>query len=155
MECECNSSCPCDGSVYGILTKLLCTTYTLLVKTQNVHWHIEGPDFGYVHALTEDHYNNLFAAVDEVAERIRMIGFDAPCTMEEFAQNSAISGALDRSSARSMIAGLLEGHKTIIAGLSGAIKMVAEDAATADLLTKRLAFHEKAAWILASLNKTA
>ena len=150
MGCD---SCSCSSNVDDILIKLLSTTYVLLIKTQNVHWHIEGASFGYIHTLTEAHYNNLFVAIDEIAERLRMLGYKAPATLSEYIKNSAISEELNANSEKDMIVALKNDHQTIISGLQYAVKMLEDDTSTVDLLTKRLQFHEKAAWIFNSCAK--
>ncbi|MEL6422782.1 MAG: ferritin-like domain-containing protein, partial [Pseudomonadota bacterium] len=60
------------------LSKVLGDTYTLLIKSHAVHWNVVGPLFLPVHELTEQHYNDLFAAADVIAERIRALGYFAP-----------------------------------------------------------------------------
>ena len=58
-------------SLAKALSACLADTYILMVKTQAYHWNVVGPLFYSIHKLTEEHYENLFAAADEVAERIR------------------------------------------------------------------------------------
>src|SRR3546814_17852100 len=53
------------------LCGLLADTYLLLVKTQGYHWNVVGPLFISLHRLTEEQYQNLFEAVDDLAERDR------------------------------------------------------------------------------------
>ena len=60
------------------LVEILGSTYTLLVKTHVYHWNVVGPLFLPLHELTEEHYKDLFSAVDELAERIRALGLPAP-----------------------------------------------------------------------------
>ena len=64
------------------LAKIVADTYVLLVKTQGYHWNVVGPLFVSLHKLTEEQYEDLFEAADELAERIRALGHPAPpaCT---------------------------------------------------------------------------
>ena len=57
----------------GSLAAILADTYLLLVKTQGYHWNVVGPLFVSLHRLTEEQYQNLFEAVDDLAERIRAL----------------------------------------------------------------------------------
>ena len=57
------------------LNRLLADTYTLYLKTHNFHWNVEGPMFNTLHLMFETQYNELALAVDQIAERIRALGF--------------------------------------------------------------------------------
>src|SRR3546814_4987454 len=65
------------------LSRLLADTYTLYLKTHNYHWNVTGPMFNTLHTMFEQQYTELAAAVDEIAERIRALGFPAPGRSEE------------------------------------------------------------------------
>jgi starvation-inducible DNA-binding protein len=71
------------------LSKLLADTYTLYLKTHNFHWNVTGPMFQTLHLMFEQQYNELALAVDQIAERIRALGFPAPGTYREFSQLSS------------------------------------------------------------------
>ena len=60
------------------LSAILADTYALLVKTHIYHWNVVGPLFHSIHEMTEEQYNDLFKATDEIAERIRALGYRAP-----------------------------------------------------------------------------
>ncbi len=53
------------------LEKLLADTYALYGKTHAYHWNVEGPRFHSLHTMFEEQYRELWAALDEIAERIR------------------------------------------------------------------------------------
>ncbi len=55
------------------LSKLLAESYTLYLKTHKYHWNVVGPNFQTLHLMFEQHYNDLALAVDEIAERIRVL----------------------------------------------------------------------------------
>ncbi|MBP6490748.1 MAG: DNA starvation/stationary phase protection protein, partial [Thauera sp.] len=60
------------------LSRLLADSYTLYLTTHNFHWNVTGPMFNTLHLMFETQYNELALAVDEIAERIRALGFPAP-----------------------------------------------------------------------------
>ena len=60
------------------LKKVLADSYTLYLQTHNFHWNVTGPQFRELHLMFEEHYTELAVAVDDIAERIRTIGFSAP-----------------------------------------------------------------------------
>lgn len=149
MNCACGKTdCVCED----VLSTLLATTYVLLIKTQNIHWNVKDCGFFNVHSLTEEYYNALFEAIDEIAERIRKIGGKAPATLTEYLKLSAISENVSGMSSCEMIKELLEDHRKIVEGLRSAIGSMSksDDFGTIDLLTSRLSYHEKIVWMLSS-----
>src|SRR5918992_420681 len=66
------------------LSRVLADTYTLYLKTHNFHWNVTGPMFQTLHLMFEQQYNELWAAGDLIAERIRALGLFAPGTYKEF-----------------------------------------------------------------------
>lgn len=135
------------------LSKLLADTYTLYLKTHNYHWNVEGPMFNTLHAMFEEHYTEMAEAVDEIAERIRILGVKAPGSYKAFAKLTSIQEEDDVPQAREMIANLLKSHETVVQTAKNILPMLdgANDEATQALLSDRIVIHEKTAWMLRSL----
>lgn len=135
------------------LSRLLADSYTLYLKSHNYHWNVTGPMFQALHVMFEVHYNELALAVDEVAERIRALGHPAPATYSQFARLSSIPEEESLPDAMGMVRKLVEGHEAVIATARAtlAVAETANDAASADLATRRIDVHEKTAWMLRSL----
>jgi starvation-inducible DNA-binding protein len=55
-------------------TRLLADIFALYIKTKNFHWHVSGPHFRDYHLLLDDQGEQIFAATDAIAERVRKIG---------------------------------------------------------------------------------
>lgn len=135
------------------LAHLLADSYTLYLKTHAYHWNVEGPMFHSLHAMFEEQYLDLAAAVDLIAERIRALGEPAPGSYAAFAKLSTVSDEEDNPEAMGMVRRLLEGHEAVIR-TGRKVVTVAEDAgdvATADLVTARIETHEKTAWMLRAI----
>jgi starvation-inducible DNA-binding protein len=135
------------------LSRLLADTYTLYLKTHNFHWNVTGPMFQTLHLMFETQYNELALAVDQIAERIRALGFPAPGSYADYARLSSIKDAKGVPSATRMIAELVAGQEAVVRTAREAFPLVEEahDQPSADLLTQRMQVHEKAAWMLRSL----
>ena len=135
------------------LSKFLADTYTLYLKTHNFHWNVTGPMFQTLHLMFEQHYNELWMAVDLIAERIRALGVLAPATYAEFSALSSIREQKGPVKAEDMIRSLVEGHEAVIrtARLVFPLAENSGDQVTMDLLTQRMQIHEKTAWMLRSL----
>ncbi len=145
-----------DGARRSIadgLSRLLADEYTLYLKTHNFHWNVTGPMFNTLHLMFETHYNESALAVDEVAERIRALGVKAPGTYSQFARLSSIEETEGTPEAMEMVRLLVKGHEACVKTSREVFPHADEvnDAATADLLTRRMMAHEKTAWMLRSL----
>lgn len=73
------------------VSKLLADTYTLYLKTHNYHWNVTGPLFSTLHTLFEQQYLELATAVDEIAERIRALGYPAPGSYQAYSRLTEVS----------------------------------------------------------------
>jgi starvation-inducible DNA-binding protein len=135
------------------LSRMLADTYTLYLKTHNFHWNVTGPMFQTLHLMFMTQYNELWLATDEIAERIRALGFPAPGTYAEFGKLTSIKDTAGVPKAEDMIKLLVAGNETVARTAREVFPIVekANDQPTADLLTQRMQVHEKAAWMLRSL----
>ena len=138
------------------VSKLLADTYTLYLKTHNFHWNVTGPMFQTLHLMFEQHYNELWMAVDLIAERIRALDQLAPGTYSEFSALSSVKEEKGDLKAEDMIRSLVDGHEAVIRTARSIFPMAekAQDQVTMDLLTQRMQVHEKTAWMLRSLLQT-
>jgi starvation-inducible DNA-binding protein len=135
------------------LSRLLADTYTLYLKTHNYHWNVTGPLFNTLHTMFETQYTELAAAVDEIAERIRALGYPAPGSYKAFAALTSIKEEEGVPSAEDMIRDLVVGQETVVRTAREVFPIAdeAHDEPTADLLTQRMQLHEKNAWMLRSM----
>src|SRR5215472_11500433 len=60
--------------ISAALNVLLADVFALYVKTKNFHWHMSGPHFRDYHLLLDEHAEQIFAATDDIAERVRKLG---------------------------------------------------------------------------------
>ncbi len=134
------------------LTHFLADTYTLYLKTQNFHWNVKGPNFYSLHKMFETQYQELAAAIDELAEQIRALGSYTPASFSQFTNLSSLKEATSAISAENMIQELLKDHETMVshAGIIITKAQKAHDESTADILIQRQKAHEKTAWMLKS-----
>src|SRR2546422_10514868 len=56
------------------LRQLLADVFALYLKTKNFHWHMSGRNFRDYHLLVDEHGEQIFAMIDDIAERARKIG---------------------------------------------------------------------------------
>jgi len=134
------------------LEVVLADTYALYLKTQNYHWHVRGPQFKSLHELFEMQYKELAEAVDQIAERILMMGHKAPATFDQFNQLKTIKDGNSGLSANEMVAELANDNNILVKDLNSAIKIAQanNDEGSINLLSDRIGAHEKAHWMLAA-----
>ncbi len=134
------------------LTKLFANTYALYLKTQSYHWHVEGPFFISYHQLFEEQYQELAEAVDELAERIRMLGALVPASFSKLAELKTLDDIDDKLTASEMIEDLSGAHHQLLNELKAALSAFdsAGDEATVGLIGERISRHEKMRWMLSA-----
>jgi starvation-inducible DNA-binding protein len=138
------------------LSGVLADSYLLMLKSHRYHWNVAGPQFKSLHELFEEHYTDLFGAVDEIAERILALGHKAPGSFSEFAELAEINEDTTNPDSATMVANLLKDHETLVKRCK-AVQEMAEDAGddvSGDLMIGRQDVHQKTAWMLrATLDK--
>ena len=145
-------------AIASILNTLLSDEYLLYTKTRKYHWNVEGMNFGPLHKLFENQYEELANMIDEIAERVRQIGYYALGTMAGFLKTTRLAEDADETTtSENMILNLLNDHETIIRILRKEFEKTDEkhkDHSTGDFLVDLAKEHEKMAWMLrAHLNK--
>ena len=135
------------------LNRVLADTFALYLKTHSFHWNVTGSMFNTLHTMFMTQYTELWTALDEVAERIRALGYPAPGSFSQFSKLASISEEQGVPKAQEMIRQLVEGHEAVARTARQVFPTAeqANDQPTADLLTQRLQIHEKTAWMLRSM----
>jgi starvation-inducible DNA-binding protein len=135
------------------LGRVLADSTVLYAKTHGFHWNVTGPMFNTLHLMFMEQYTELWTALDEIAERIRALGFPAPYGGRIYSGLSSVPEAEGVPPALAMVRELVEGHEAVARTIRSvfAVADKAGDQPTADLLTQRLQIHEKTAWMLRSL----
>ena len=134
------------------LGQLLADEHVLYIKLRNYHWNVVGMQFKPLHELFEEQYTMLADAIDNIAERIRSLGFFAPGSMEALLGMARLVETDHlKGNAESMLVNLIRDHEAIIHILRHDLEMAVDrygDAGTSDFLTALMEDHEKMAWML-------
>jgi starvation-inducible DNA-binding protein len=131
-----------NQQVIDALRQTVASTYALMGQLHLCHWNVRGKSFFTLHDAFEAQYTELFAAVDEIAERIRAIG----------AKMAGIKELAEDATAEEMVTHLVEDHRKVLGDLATARDRAAEvkDSETEDMMIARTQVHEKAVWMLTS-----
>lgn len=138
-------------AVAEALGQLLADMHILYIKTRNYHWNVTGMQFQPLHELFEEQYTDMATTIDDIAERIRSLGFFAPGSLEAFKKQARLVET-DHvgGDATTMVKNLLRDHETIIQILRHDQEEAANhgDDGTNDFLIAAMEDHEKMAWML-------
>ena len=140
------------SKVAQALSGFLADEFLVYLKTRNAHWNIEGPDFHQMHKFFEEQYEQLDETMDQVAERIRMLGHYAPATMRSYLELTHLTEqSREKNDSAGFIKELLGDHESIIIRLRENINLFSSelnDLGTSDFITGLMETHEKMAWML-------
>ena len=138
--------------VIEALRQVVADTYALIGQTHICHWNVRGHSFFSLHTAFEEQYNELFLAVDEIAERIRAKGALAPGGLLNLSKMAGIQEIAEDASAQEMVRHLVAANEKLLAGLKTARDCASEvgDSESEDLMISRLQVHEKTVWMLKS-----
>ncbi len=136
------------------LAKTLADEFVLSTKTRNAHWNVEGADFYDKHKLFEHQYKELDGMIDEIAERIRVLGHYATGSLKHFLSKTHLSEETrEKNDSHGFIKELLSDHESVIIKLREKTKTFEKeykDASTTDFVMGLMEAHEKMAWMLRS-----
>jgi len=141
-----------NRSVIDHLNAELATAFVLALNAKRYHWTVTGPHFRDYHLRFEDLYTAADGTVDELAERIRMLGgipLHTPAQIEAQTRAS-ISNPASRLDPEGMLKEALANEETTVSLMHEGIELATEagDPGTADLLTRFVQAHQKEAWFL-------
>ena len=134
------------------LQRFFANTTILYMKTHGFHWNVEGQNFHSLHLMFEDQYTDLWKSLDEVAERMRALGFKAPYSLKEILAMAEMKEAEGSPTEKQMIEELRDCNMLLSTKASecAAIAEKFDDRVTADMMTTRAEKLELNAWMLNS-----
>lgn len=138
------------------LKTLLATSYAFVIKAQNFHWNVEGPDFPEYHKFLGDLYEEVYNnAIDPTAEYIRVLGAYTPGSIKRFSELSQIPDQTKIPRAELMFAELEQDNQKITDMWKQAFHVAEEsdEQGIANFIAERIDAHGKHGWMLRSILK--
>ena len=139
------------------LNAQLATAWVLALNAKRYHWTVTGPHFRDYHLRFDELYAAAEATVDELGERIRMLGGTPIFSPGQIEAHSAVkpSDPHAKLDAIAMLHEALESEAKVITLLQDGIELASSsgDPGTADLLTRFVQVHQKEAWFLRSIQE--
>lgn len=140
------------------LKVLLATSYAFVIKAQNFHWNVEGPEFPQYHQFFGDLYGEVYGnTIDKCAELIRQLDSYTPGSITRFAELSQIQDQVKIPRAELMVAELCDDNQKILDMWKAAFPIAEEEnqQGIADFIASRIDAHGKHGWMLRSILKKA
>ena len=137
------------------LRAALADSFAFYLKTHYYHWNVEGQDFYEFHKFFEELYNEVWEAVDHIAEHIRAIDEYAPGSFSRYSALTDIKDAttIPMSSGHmgvDMSEHLLDDNDIVIETLKHAYVEAekAGEVGISNFLQDRIDTHKKHGWML-------
>lgn len=152
MKTDTASSVETSNQIVASLETLLADSYALMAQTHLAHWNVEGPDFFQLHVAFQGQYEELFTAIDDIAEHLRTLEAYAPGGLNMLAEMSKVGRMERRLPAKDYVANLIEYHEELVSNAQKGRNISGEagDAETEDLFIERIRVHNKTLWMLKS-----
>ncbi|OJU74386.1 MAG: DNA starvation/stationary phase protection protein [Bacteroidetes bacterium 47-18] len=134
------------------LNILLANYQLLYINTRGFHWNIAGADFFELHLKFEEIYNDAFAKIDEIAERILTLGYTPLHSYSQYLKTASIKEATDISNGKEALHHVLEGYRTLLTIEREILELAGEarDEGTNALMSDYIREQEKAVWMYAA-----
>ena len=144
-----------DARLSDSLNQVLADSYALMSLTHLAHWNVEGPGFFALHTAFQTQYEELFIAVDEVAERVRALDAYAIGGLGKFAQVAQMREFASPLPQEDYVRALIAANEKLVADAAQARDLAGEkkDAESQDLMIGRITLHQKTIWMLKSFLK--
>jgi starvation-inducible DNA-binding protein len=139
----------------GSLNQVLADSYALMSLTHLAHWNVEGPGFFALHTAFQTQYEELFTAIDEIAERIRALDAYAIGGLGTLAGTARMTEFASPLSQEDYVRALIAGNEKLVTDAARARDLAgaANDAESQDLMIGRITLHQKTIWMLKSYLK--
>lgn len=145
-----------DHPVVQHLQRQVANAFVLYANYKHYHWQTFGPLFRDLHLMFDEFATEVLATVDELAERIRMIGPDVQNQQLKQMQEAAnVQSTGKGQTMREMIEEADANVLIVIRGMRDAAKEADEndDPGTVDIFSKIVQIHEKHEWFLRQVLK--
>ena len=138
----------------AIVTAKICLANTFLMyyKAHAYHWNVEGMFFSQYHEFFGNLYQELYEAVDPLAEEIRALNEYAPKNIEELYKVTTINNDNSASNVTEMLQDLQDANDKTIEGLNKLFDLLTKnkEQGFANFIADRLDAHKKHGWMIRS-----
>lgn len=139
-----------NNEVVTSLQTQVANAFILYLNYKHYHWQTFGPLFRDLHLLFDEFATEVYTTIDELAERVRMIGQDPVSHVEDFLKTATVKPARKGNNMRQMIEEADINLLTVIKEMRDGVSIADDnnDPGTADVMTRFVQIHEKHEWWL-------
>lgn len=139
-----------ETEVITVIQTQIANAFVLYANYKKYHWQSYGPLFRDLHLLFDEHATAVLGTIDELGERVRILGGAPLADPRQFAERASVEIASEGQSMLEMLEQAVANHRRVIDGLKAGIEIAgsANDPGTADLLTRVVQIHEKQEWFI-------
>jgi starvation-inducible DNA-binding protein len=136
--------------IASALRLLPADVFALYVKTKGFHWYISGRHFRDYHLLLDEQAEQIFAMIDEIAEKSRKLGGATLHSIADSAKDKRLSDDADARSAEIMLESLEADNAQLLSFLRSSRDLCARhnDVATTSLIEVWIDQTERRLWFL-------
>lgn len=141
-----------NQKVVELLNSLLANYQIYYQNLRGLHWNIKGAQFFALHEKYESYYNEAAEVVDEVAERILMLGGQPLHTFGDYVKNATLREVSNVSGGQEGVKAVLENSRVLLGQFREILALASEngDEATLALMSELIGTTEKRIWMLES-----
>lgn len=138
------------GKVTTALQQLLADYQVFYTNLRNFHWNIKGHGFFVLHSKFEELYDDVADKVDEVAERILMLGGVPESKFSEYLKVAKVKEAAVTTCGEEALKNILDTYGYLIGEERKVLALAgeADDESTVALMSDYLKEQEKLVWML-------
>lgn len=138
------------NSIVNELQQLLADFQIFYSNLRGLHWNITGHGFFILHEKFENMYDDAADKVDEIAERILMLGGKPENRFSEYLKVAKVSEVNGITCGDAAVEHILDAYKYLMGAEKEVLKVAEEagDVVTVDLMTGYLKEQEKMVWML-------
>ena len=133
------------------LRKVLASTFSMYLHAHDFHWNVVGPNFAQLHEFFQEIYEDVYGAVDTLAEDLRKLNFKAPFTLTHLASLSTVTESRPNKDT-DMLSSLGVINQTVLDSLIECFGIAndANEQGIANFIAERIDMHQKWAWQIRS-----
>ena len=141
-------------NVVASLQQLLADFQVYYTNLRGFHWNIKGHDFFVLHSKFEELYNDAAAKVDELAERVLMLGGVPVSKFSDYLKVSRVVEVDKVSHGEEALKNILDSYRYFISEERKLLSLASEvkDEVTVALMSDYLKGQEKMVWMLTAYN---
>jgi starvation-inducible DNA-binding protein len=145
-----------DSPVVRELNRQVANAFVLYANYKHYHWQVYGPLFRDMHKLFDQFANDVLPTLDELAERVRMIGQDPPAHLINASDLASVGAAAPHSTVREMIEEADRNVLVVIKQMRDGAKVAEQhgDPGTVDVFSRLVQIHEKHEWWMRDILRT-